>query len=118
MAAPNIVNVSTIYGKSQYQQLTTTLSNVITNGSTSGNVVKLNDVIIANYTTSSIQTNVTIGRGSTSFYVAGNLSVPANSTLIVLAKDSAIYMEEGDYLQANASSATAAQITCSYEVIY
>lgn len=118
MAAPNIVNVSTIYGKTQYQQLTTTMSNVIINSSTSGNVVKLNDVMIANYTTTSIQSNVVIGRGSSVYYLAGNMAVPANSTLVVTAKDVSIYMEEGDYLQANASSATAAQITCSYEVIY
>lgn len=118
MAAPNIVNVTTIFGKTQYQQLTTTLSNVVTNGATSGNVLKINDVLVANYTTSSIQTNVVVGRGSTVFYLAGNMAVPANSTLVVVAKDSALYMEEGDYLQANASSATAAQISCSYEVIY
>jgi hypothetical protein len=117
MAAPNIVNVSTIFGKTQYQQLTTSLANVITNGSTSGNVVKVNDVLVANYTTSSIQTNVVVGRGSSVFYLAGNMAVPANSTLVVIAKDSSLYMEEGDYLQANTSSATAAQITCSYEVI-
>jgi hypothetical protein len=117
MAAPNIVNVSTIFGKTQYQQLTTTIANVITNGSTSGNVIKVNDVLVANYTTSSIQTNVVVGRGSSVFYLAGNMAVPANSTLVVVAKDTSLYMEEGDYLQANASSATAAQITCSYEVI-
>ena len=112
MAAPNIVNVTTIFGKTQYQQLTTTLSNVITNGSTSGNVVKVNDVLVANYTTSSIQTNVVVGRGSSVYYLAGNMAVPANSTLVVVAKDSSLYMEEGDYLQANASSATAAEISC------
>jgi hypothetical protein len=117
MAAPNIVNVSTIFGKTQYQQLTTTMANVITNGSTSGNVIKVNDVLVANYTTSSIQTNVVVGRGSSVFYLAGNMAVPANSTLVVVAKDTSLYMEEGDYLQANASSATAAQISCSYEVI-
>jgi len=117
MAAPNIVNVSTIFGKTQYQQLTTTIANVLTNGSTSGNVIKVNDVLVANYTTSSIQTNVVIGRGSSVFYLAGNMAVPANSTLVVVAKDTSLYMEEGDYLQANASSATAAQISCSYEVI-
>lgn len=117
MAAPNIVNVTTIFGKTQYQQLTTTMSNVITNGATSGNVLKVNDILIANYTTSSISTNVGIGRSTTVFYIAGNMSVPANSTLVITAKDVSIYMEEGDYLQANASSATAAQITCSYEVI-
>jgi len=117
MAAPNIVNVTTIFGKSQYQQLTTTMANVITNSATSGNVLKLNDIVVANYTTSSIQTNVGIGRGSSVFFLAGNMAVPANSTLVVLAKDTALYMEEGDYLQSNASSATAAQISCSYEVI-
>jgi len=117
MAAPNIVNVSTIFGKTQYQQLTTTIANVLTNGSTSGNVIKVNDVLVANYTTSSIQTNVVVGRGSSVFYLAGNMAVPANSTLVVVAKDTSLYMEEGDYLQANASSATAAQISCSYEVI-
>ena len=117
MAAPNIVNVSTIFGKTQYQQLTTTMANVVANGSTSGNVIKVNDVLVANYTTSSIQTNVVVGRGSSVFYLAGNMAVPANSTQVVVAKDSSIYMEEGDYLQANASSATAAQISCSYEVI-
>jgi hypothetical protein len=118
MAAPNIVNVTTIFGKTQYQQLTATMSNVIINTSTSGNVIKINDVMIANYTTSSIQSNVVIGRGSSVFYLAGNMAVPANSTLVVTAKDVSIYMEEGDYLQANASTATSAQITCSYEVIY
>ena len=117
MAAPNIVNVTTIYGKTQYQQVTTTMSNVVTNGATSGNVIKVNDVLVANYTTSSIQTNVVIGRGTSVYYLAGNMAVPANSTLVVVAKDSSLYMEEGDYLQANASSATAAQISCSYEVI-
>lgn len=117
MAAPNIVNVVSMIGKTQYQQLTTSMANVITNGATSGNVLKVNDILIANYTTSSISTNVGIGRGTTVFYIAGNMSVPANSTLVVTAKDVSIYMEEGDYLQANASSATAAQITCSYEVI-
>ena len=117
MAAPNIVNVTTIFGKTQYQQLTTSMANVVTNGSTSGNVIKVNDVLVANYTTSSIQTNVVVGRGTSVFYLAGNMAVPANSTLVVVAKDSSLYMEEGDYLQANASSATAAQISCSYEVI-
>lgn len=118
MAAPNIVNVSTIYGKTDYAQITTTMANLVINGATSGNIIKVNDIMISNYTTSSITTNVTIGRGSSLYYIAGNMSVPANSTLVVIAKDSAIYMEEGDYLGSNASSATAAHITSSYEVIY
>ena len=118
MAAPNIVNVSTIYGKTAYAVVTTTMANLVINGATSGNIIKINDVIVSNYSSASITTNVTIGRGSSLFYLAGNMTVPANSTLIVLAKDSAIYMEEGDYLGSNASSASGAHISSSYEVIF
>jgi hypothetical protein len=117
MAAPNIVNVSTIYGRTALQAVTTSSANVVTNATNSGTVVKLNDVMISNYTSSAITTNVVVGRGSTLYYLAGTMSVPANSALMVLAKDTVIYMEEGDYLQANASSASAAHITASYEII-
>jgi len=44
------------------------------------------------------------------------MSVPANSALMVIAKDTVIYMEEGDFLQANAS-ASSAHLTASYEII-
>jgi hypothetical protein len=117
MAAPNIVNVSTIFGKTALQLVTATMANVIVNAANSGTVVKLNDVMVSNFTTSAITTNVAVGRGSSLFYLAGTMSVPANSALMVIAKDTVIYMEEGDYLQANASSATAAHITASYEII-
>ena len=117
MAAPNIVNVSTIFGKTALQAVTATLANIVTNAAGSGTVVKINDIMISNYTTTAITTNVVVGRGSSLFYLAGTMSVPANSALMVIAKDTVIYMEEGDYLQANASSATAAHITASYEII-
>jgi hypothetical protein len=117
MAAPNIVNVSTIFGRTALAAVTTTLANVVTNATNSGTVVKLNDVMVSNFTSSAITTNVVVGRGSTLFYLAGSMSVPANSALMVIAKDTVIYMEEGDYLQANASASTSAHITASYEII-
>ena len=117
MAAPNIVNVSTIYGRTALAAVTTTLANIVTNDAGSGTVVKLNDVMVSNYTSSAITANVAVGRGSTLYYLAGTMAVPANSALIVLAKDTVIYMEEGDYLQANASALSSAHITASYEII-
>ena len=116
MAAPNIVNVSTIFGKTALQLVTATMANVIVNAANSGTVVKLNDVMISNFTSTAITTNVVVGRGSSLFYLAGTMAVPANSALMVIAKDTVIYMEEGDYLQANAS-ASSAHITASYEII-
>jgi hypothetical protein len=117
MAAPNIVNVSTIFGKTALQAVTATLANVVTNAANSGTVVKINDIMVSNFTSTAITTNVVVGRGSSLFYLAGTMSVPANSALMVIAKDTVIYMEEGDYLQANSSSSASAHITASYEII-
>jgi type II secretory pathway component PulC len=117
MAAPNIVNVSTIYGRTALQVVTATMANVVVNAANSGTVVKLNDVMVSNFSTTAITTNVVVGRGASVFYLAGTMTVPANSALMVIAKDTVIYMEEGDYLQCNASSATSSHITASYEII-
>jgi len=117
MAAPNIVNVSQIYGRTALAVVTTTLANVVINAANSNTVVKLNDILISNFTATAITTNVVVGRGASVFYLAGTMTVPANSALMVLAKDTVIYMEEGDFLQANASNATSSHITASYEII-
>lgn len=117
MAAPNIVNVTTIFGKSAYANLTTVYSNVITNGSTSGNVIKVNEITVSNYTGTGVSCNVQVGRGASLFFVVGNISVPASSTLVVIAKDTNLYLEEGDYIQANATANVTAHLVASYEVI-
>jgi len=117
MAAPNIVNVTTIFGKSTYANLTTAYANVITNGSTSGNVIKVNEITISNYTPSGVSCNVQVGRGSSLFFIVGNATIPSSSTLVVLAKDTNLYLEEGDYIQANATANIAAHLVASYEVI-
>ena len=41
------------------------------------------------------------------YHLAKTVSVPADSTLIVLGKDAPIYLEEGDKIQALASAAGA-----------
>jgi hypothetical protein len=116
MAAPNIINSTSVLGKRAYTVLTTATANVITNGATSGNLIKISELSICNITNSVITSNVVVGRGSTLYYVAGTISVPANSILTVVSRDSAFYMEEGDYLQANASAANSGHLSVSFEV--
>lgn len=115
MAAPNIVNVTTIYGKTNFAVLTSSTANVLVNSSTSGNVIKVNDLLIANQTSTISTSNVMIGRGTSLYYVAGTLTLPAYSTVSILAKDTSIYLEEGDYIQANVSNS--AHLVISYETI-
>jgi hypothetical protein len=51
------------------------------------------------------------------YYLGGNVSIPANSVLTLLAKDTSIYLEEGDVIQANVTANSAVTITASYELI-
>lgn len=116
MAAPNIINSTSVLGKRSYAVLTTSMANVITSGATSGNLIKISELSITNITASIITANVAVGRGSTLYYIAGNISVPGNSILTLVSRDSAFYMEEGDYLQANASAANSGHMAVSNEV--
>ena len=117
MANPNIVNVTSITGQTALATLTTTTANIVTNAAASGTVAKLNMVTLANYTTSNVYCNVMINRSSTTYYQLGNVAVPAQSTMVVVGKDTVTYMLEGDVLQANASANTSVSITASYEII-
>jgi hypothetical protein len=104
-------------GKTAQALLTTVTSNVITNSAASSTVDKLNNIILSNYTSSAVTANVMINRSSTLYYLGGNISIPANSTLVLLGKDTAIYLEEGDVLQANVSANTSISMSASYEII-
>jgi hypothetical protein len=117
MAAPNIVNITTMSGKTAQSLLTTVTGNVITNASGSSTVDKLNNILLSNYTGSPVTANIMINRSSTLYYLGGNVSIPGNSTLVLLGKDTSIYLEEGDVLQANVSANTSVSISASYEII-
>ncbi len=117
MAAPNLLGTTSVTGKTAYAALTTVTGNIVTNDSSSNTVDKINDIIICNYSSSAITANVMVNRSSTAYLLAGNISVPGYSTLVVLGKDTSIYLEEGDVLQANASANTTAHISAAYELM-
>ena len=117
MTAPNVVNVQTITGKTAQTSLTTTTANIITNAANSSTLVKLNNVILTNFSANTLTANVGLLRNNTITYIAGGPSIPPYSTLILLAKDVTLYLEEADVLQANASANSAMNIIASYEII-
>jgi hypothetical protein len=117
MANPNIVGVASIYANTSLNNLTTTTTNVLTNSTSSGTVHKLNNIILSNYSANTTFANVVIDRSATKYFLGGNVSIPANSALVLLAKDMSIYMLEGDVLQANVSANASITLTASYETI-
>lgn len=117
MAAPNIVNVTTITANTAFLVANNVgMNTVLTNAAASGRVVKVNSVLVTNYGANSITSNVDVLRGATPYLLAGGVSVPGNSTLVALAKDIILYLVEGDTLRANVSANTA-HISASYEII-
>lgn len=122
MAAPNIVNVALINGKIFGNVLTTSNAIIIANGSNSGNVIKINSLIVSNIT-SSYNSNVTVeyntaaaGSG-TPYRIAGAITVPAAASLIVIDKSTSIYLEENTCIKGFASSSANLEYIVSYEII-
>ena len=62
MAAPNIVSLTTITGKTAVANVTTVSANVITNAAASGSVLKINNIVLSNYTSATATGNVLINR--------------------------------------------------------
>ena len=116
MAAPNLVNVSSIYGKTVGADLGTSIAAVLSNAGGSNKVFKINSIYVTNIDGSnSADTTVQFYNGSNAFELAHTVPVPADSTLIVLGKDAPIYLEEGHSIRASASAASDLQIVISYE---
>ena len=126
MAAPNIVGVTTIRGKSNVANLTTTSSSVIVNDVNSGKVFKINTIMISNVDGTNAgnvsvelfkfgSQNVNTGLGNSTYAIANVITVPAKSSLDVLSKS--LYLEEGDQLKAKADSNNRLHLITSFEEI-
>ncbi len=116
MAAPNIVNVATITGKTAVQAVGTSATAIVTNSSSSGKVFKVNALYVSNVDGSAAaDITVDLYRSSTAYAIASTISVPADSTLDLMSK--ALYLEEGDALRCTASASGDLVAVCSYEEI-
>jgi len=123
MAAPNIVNVSAIYGKVVTADLTSTSAiSVLSNAASSGKVFKVDSLVVANIDTVN-SVNITINHysaaalGGTATPIASTISIPANASLIVIDKTTMIYLEENMSIGAVAGTSSKLKVVCSYEDI-
>jgi len=116
MAAPNIVSVTTITGKTAVQSVDTSATAIVTNAVDSGKVFKVNALYVSNIDgTNNAEITVDLFRSSTAYHLAKTIIVPADGTLDVLSK--ALYLEEGDSLRLTANETSDLQAICSYEEI-
>ena len=123
MAAPNIVNVATITGKSAVVNLSTTNATaVVSNAASSGKVFKVNSILISNVD-GSVAADITLSYysedniGGTATELLKTVSVPQDSTLVAFDKNTAFYLEEDKSIGATASAANDLKVFVSYEEI-
>jgi len=126
MAAPNIVSVTDIRGKSNVANVTTVSSSVIVNEVNSGKVFKINTLIVSNVDGTNAGNvsvelfkfgaqNVHTGVGNTTYAIANVVTVPAKSSLDILSKS--LYLEEGDHIKVKGDANNRLHFISSFEEI-
>ena len=134
MANPNIVNVTSIYGNTAYvipSSAATATTSWTYNGTTSltgltpaaSTVNRVTSITCANTTSSAatatiaIGNNATFGSATVVTYPAYQISVPANSTLVIIDKTNSVYITENQSVAAYSGTASALTFTATFEAI-
>ena len=118
MTAPNIVDVVTITGNTDVLIATTSPADITSNSTGSGQVYKINSILLSNTSVSSTAyITVALYRNSTAYYIAYHLPLTGSSSLVLVSKSDSIYLTEGDSIQVNADTGNIIHALCSYEVI-
>ena len=132
MAAPNIVNVTTITGVTTFHAgiaVTTGgrgslgITTVVSNAASSGKVLKINSLVAAGIAATTGVTlqyfnNINHVSASSTVSIGMTLSVPTFSTLALITKDNSVYLEENTSLGIFAQPSTGTiDVVCSYEEI-
>ena len=127
MANPNLINVSSVLGANAGFNLTDTATATLITVS-ADKLVKINRISCANVDgTNSADVDLFVdgmGTGSTgvattgadaTVYLAKTVTVPADTTLVLL--DTPIYLMEGDILKGGASAASDLDLFVSFEIL-
>ena len=123
MAAPNIVAVTSINGKSVVSRpANTSLFSIVSNPLNSGHVYKINNIVCSNQNGSSpVSANVfyndlSDGAGNNNALIY-QASIPALTTLIVIDKSTSFYLEENRSIVVSSGTANGISFSISYEDI-
>jgi hypothetical protein len=120
MAAPNIVNITSIVGNTATLNVNTIAANIIVNAAGSNQVYKVNTVTIANIdNANTYNATVSLLRGGINNFIAANVAIPYNATLVLVSKDTSMYVAEGDAISVRGGPNSNGKLWAisSYEVL-
>ena len=122
MANPNIVNVTSIYGNTSYLIPSTTSATTWTALTpASGTVNKIDNIVASNVTASVASVTVAINSAAagagTNYRLVYQVPVPVNASIVVADKSTAFYLGEAQSIVVTVGTASAIELTASYESI-
>jgi len=122
MANPNIINVSSIYGNTSYLIPGTTAATTWTALTPAASTVnKIDNIVAANVTASTATVTVAINSAAagagTNYRLVYQVSVPVNASIVVVDKSTAFYLGEAQSIVVTVGTASAIELTASYEAI-
>ena len=133
MANPNIAGLATIKGQTAYVVPSTTAATTswtydgttaLTGLTPAANTVnKITGIIVSNTTASSssatvaVGNNATFGSATVTAYLAYQITVPANASLIVVDKTTDLYITENQSLAVTSGTASALTYLAVFEAI-
>lgn len=116
MTAPNIVSPTTITLKNVASTVGTSAVTIVT--CATDRALKVSTLTFANKDgTNAADGTLNLVSGGATVAICSTVSVPADATLVVVDRNSPVYLEEGDSLTASASAENAIEIVASYEEI-
>ena len=122
MANPNIVNVSSIYGNTSYLIPSTTSATTWTALTpAAGTVNKIDNIVASNVTaavaTVTVAINSAAAGAGTNYRLAYQIPVPVNASIVIADKSTAFYLGEAQSIVVTVGTASAIELTSSYEAI-
>ena len=121
MALPNLKNPTTITGKTARYAVPVESGGLpveMLPAPGTGKTYKINSIFCANVDgVNAADITVSIYNGTTNFYLAKTIAVPADATQIISTKDTYFYLEEGDSIRASANVAGDLELVIGYEDI-
>ena len=122
MTAPNLVSPSSILGKTTYLTLANTNeTDLLVNASGSDTAMRVTNLMAANIDGSGAAditaTLYTAASGGTGYAIASTVSVPADSTMVILTRENGFWLEEDRRITVQASASGDLSVICSYEEV-
>lgn len=122
MANPNIVNVTSIYGNTSYLIPSTTAATTWTALTPAANTVnKIDNIVAANVTVAPATVTVAINSAAagagTNYRLVYQVPVPVNASIVIVDKSTAFYLGEAQSIVVTIGTASAIELTASYEAI-